>query len=280
MDYDYSDDYHLRKSDWLKNKYKKVSHICINDYNSKNHLKRSQHIEKILKRTEDRQKLTMWDDIILSTDEQTNLIYVYKPQASRIDGNVDNIIEIYFYENNIVNTDNATSLPTQIHEMEEALDENFSEIYALLIRNQFTRSEIREMMGVDNNVENKKMIETRLTQKKAEMEDLDNQIYNDGSGDILSDDDISRVIKFIFAKKEKPFYTPHTTFHVNNVFKNVVACPNMIRTEQRYEDRINMYWLEEFNPHLAEDLKEKIGQDPKTPEQYLPLSFLMSPSQR
>lgn len=69
---------------------------------------------KILKKDHS-DRLTLWDDIILSTDEQTNLIYIYKPSVPKT-GN--NKIDIYFYENNIVNTDPATSLPIQIWQME------------------------------------------------------------------------------------------------------------------------------------------------------------------
>lgn len=59
-----------------------------------------EHIEEVLERKE-KNKLTVFDTIILSTDEQTNLIYVYQPVG--LPGG-ENKIDIYFYENNIVNT--------------------------------------------------------------------------------------------------------------------------------------------------------------------------------
>lgn len=113
IEYSYNDDFNQRMHDFAHNKYKKVSHICINDYNSKNHIKRASHIQKIIKREKE---LTMFDNVILSTDEQTNLIYIYQPSGQK---NKANKIDIYFYENNIVNTNNATTLPTQIYNMEK-----------------------------------------------------------------------------------------------------------------------------------------------------------------
>jgi len=98
----------VRKNDYLEAKYKKVSHICINDYRSKNYMKRAQHIKDIVKQE---RNFNFNDKIILSTDQQSNLIYIY--QSNVITG--ENHIYIYNYENNIVNTKNATSLPKQIH---------------------------------------------------------------------------------------------------------------------------------------------------------------------
>lgn len=107
IDYDYQDDYDVRKRDYLEAKYKKVSHICINAYRSKNYMKRAQHIKDIVKYERD---FNINDKIILSTDQQSNLIYIY--QSNVITG--ENHIEIFNYENNIVNTKPATSLPKQI----------------------------------------------------------------------------------------------------------------------------------------------------------------------
>jgi hypothetical protein len=65
IDYDYQDDYDVRKRDYLEAKYKKVSHICINAYRSKNYMKRAQHIKDIVKYE---RNFNISDKIILSTD--------------------------------------------------------------------------------------------------------------------------------------------------------------------------------------------------------------------
>jgi hypothetical protein len=111
IDYDYQDDYDVRKKDYLEAKYKKVSHICINSYRSKNYMKRAQHIKDIVKY---HRSFNINDKIILSTDQQSNLIYIY--QSNVITG--ENHIEIFNYENNIVNTKPANRLPKQIEQIE------------------------------------------------------------------------------------------------------------------------------------------------------------------
>ena len=57
------------------------------------------------------------DKVILSTDEQTNLIYIY--QSNVISG--ENHIDIFNYENNIVNTNRALTLPKQIMQSQNLL---------------------------------------------------------------------------------------------------------------------------------------------------------------
>jgi hypothetical protein len=105
IDYDYQDDYEVRIREYLECRIKKVSHICINAYRSKNYMKRAQHIKDIVDYNRD---LLFNDKVILSTDQQTNLIYIY--QSSNVFQG-ENKIDIFNYENNIVNTKNATTLP-------------------------------------------------------------------------------------------------------------------------------------------------------------------------
>lgn len=83
-------------------------------------MKRARHIKDIVKYERD---FNINDKIILSTDQQSNLIYIY--QSSVITG--ENHIEIFNYENNIVNTKPATTLPKQIEQMERLAQELYQE---------------------------------------------------------------------------------------------------------------------------------------------------------
>jgi hypothetical protein len=43
-DYSYQDDYDQRQRDYRSAVYKKISHICNDDYRSKNYMKRAEHL--------------------------------------------------------------------------------------------------------------------------------------------------------------------------------------------------------------------------------------------
>jgi len=100
IDYQYMDDFLARKKDYETTKYKKIAHVCHEDYRSKNHMKRSEHLRMII---DYRAPFEMNHRLILSTDQERSNIYVY--QSNVISGH--NEIEIYNYENNI---DHAVSL--------------------------------------------------------------------------------------------------------------------------------------------------------------------------
>jgi hypothetical protein len=70
-------------------------------------MKRAEHLRKII---EYHRPLDVYDKLILSTDQERSLIYIY--QANVVTG--ENHIEIYNYENNIVYANKARTLPQQI----------------------------------------------------------------------------------------------------------------------------------------------------------------------
>ena len=93
-DYNYQDDLNQRQKDYFEERYKKISHVCSDNYRSKNHMKRSEHLRMILDYPV---PLDINHKLILSTDQERSNIYVYK--SNNISG--ENEIEIYNYENNI-----------------------------------------------------------------------------------------------------------------------------------------------------------------------------------
>jgi hypothetical protein len=64
-DYSYLDDYEQRQRDYRGAIYKKISHICNDDYRSRNYMKRAEHLRMILDYP---RPLDIHDKIILSTD--------------------------------------------------------------------------------------------------------------------------------------------------------------------------------------------------------------------
>jgi len=74
-EYSYIDDYDQRRKDYRKATYKKISHVCNEDYRSKNHMKRAEHLRKILQYE---RKLDINDKLLLSTDQERSNIYVYQ----------------------------------------------------------------------------------------------------------------------------------------------------------------------------------------------------------
>lgn len=156
-------------------------------------MKRARHIKDIVKYE---RYFNINDKIILSTDQQSNLIYIY--QSNVITG--ENHIEIFNYENNIVNTKQATSLPKQIEWLEKWADDLYKE--------KFNRA-------------------------------------------ILP--------------------PPHTTYYINTKYRRVVSTPNLIKTDMKTKQTINLDLLK--NKDLAEDIRYKINQNPNCREQYKDLSF-------
>lgn len=64
-EYHYIDDYDQRRKDYRRAIYKKISHVCNEDYRSKNHIKRAEHLRNILDYERD---LNINDKVLLSTD--------------------------------------------------------------------------------------------------------------------------------------------------------------------------------------------------------------------
>lgn len=110
VDYEYQDDFDQRQRDYWKAEYKKISHVCHDDYRSKNHMKRAEHLRMILDYP---RPLNCLDKLILSTDQERSNIYIY--QSHVVTG--ENLIDIYNYENNIAYSSKARSLPQQIAEI-------------------------------------------------------------------------------------------------------------------------------------------------------------------
>ena len=110
-EYNYIDDYTTRRKDYLNSIYKRISHVCAEDWRSKNHIKRAEHIDDILQYSKQHgKKFNIYDKIILSTDQERSNIYVY--QSSIVTG--ENKIEIYNYENNIAYAEKGKEVPIEI----------------------------------------------------------------------------------------------------------------------------------------------------------------------
>ena len=89
-------------------------------------MKKASHIMDIVDRKAN-QAFTHEDKIILSTDQQSNLIYIYKSYVQNYGKEeVENLIYIYNYQNNIVNTKPATTIPKLILEAESKQEGFFS----------------------------------------------------------------------------------------------------------------------------------------------------------
>jgi len=110
-EYNYIDDYTTRRKDYLNSIYKRISHVCAEDWRSKNHIKRAEHLDDILQYSKQHgKKFNIYDKIILSTDQERSNIYVY--QSSIVTG--ENKIEIYNYENNIAYAEKGKEVPIEI----------------------------------------------------------------------------------------------------------------------------------------------------------------------
>ena len=64
-EYVYQDDYELRRRDYRNQVYKKISHVCNEEYRNENYIKKADHIKQILNYE---RKFTIHDRIALSTD--------------------------------------------------------------------------------------------------------------------------------------------------------------------------------------------------------------------
>ena len=107
-DYVYQDDYELRRRDYRNNIYKKISHICNEEYRNENCIKKADHLRTVL--NYDR-KLNTHDKVVLSTDQERSMVFVYQQQGA------SNKIELYEYKNNIAWSAPAKHLPEQIIEI-------------------------------------------------------------------------------------------------------------------------------------------------------------------
>lgn len=117
-EYVYADDYELRRRDYRNNVYKKISHLCNEEYRNENQIKRADHLRTVL--NYDR-KLNTHDRIVLSTDQERSMVFVYQQQGS----SGQNKIELYEYKNNIAWAAKAKHLPEQITEIQEEQDAEF-----------------------------------------------------------------------------------------------------------------------------------------------------------
>lgn len=93
--------------------------MCAEDYRSKNHIKKADHLDGIIQYSAQHgKKFNIYDKIILSTDQERSNIYVY--QNNVVTGN--NQIEIYNYENNIAYSEPTKEVPMQIVDIKKDLD--------------------------------------------------------------------------------------------------------------------------------------------------------------
>lgn len=70
----HQDDYEVRRRDFRNQTYKKVSHICNEEYRNENYIKKADHIKQIL--NYDR-KFSVHDRIALSSDQEKTMVFVF-----------------------------------------------------------------------------------------------------------------------------------------------------------------------------------------------------------
>lgn len=111
QEYNYEDDLKKRKDEYFSGEYKKISHVCYDNYRSKNWMKKSSHLYDIIYDRKIKPGLND-DRFILSTDEERSSIYVYR-QSFEVDAphftnkhdsgdwQKSTLIDIFEYPNNI-----------------------------------------------------------------------------------------------------------------------------------------------------------------------------------
>jgi hypothetical protein len=119
-DFTYKHDLEDRMKDYEDATMKRIIHVSINGFLSKSAMKKASHIKRILDYSRDFDKD---DKIIISTDNSSNHVYVFKHQTHM----GDNQIEIFNFENTMVTPNAAENLPLQITQANRSLIALFGE---------------------------------------------------------------------------------------------------------------------------------------------------------